>query len=177
MHLFQPSPPPLLPLAAKPETGWSGLVGVGSMNSDSHFLCDLLLLCLIISPLPSSQHANSSCIMALTLLPRGQAASVETVMLHCSQLLRDRCWSKTYSAAEIQILLGGIWWDTMSMGFFFNLIFGNIFIIGSLQTYTEVERILYCIPICLPFSPFQPWSTHGQSCFTVHGVFPRVYPD
>ncbi|KAL0619509.1 hypothetical protein AAY473_012191 [Plecturocebus cupreus] len=28
---------------------------------------------------PISQHANSSCIMALTLLPRGQAASLETM--------------------------------------------------------------------------------------------------
>uniref|UniRef100_A0A673SX42 UBAP1-MVB12-associated (UMA) domain containing 1 n=1 Tax=Suricata suricatta TaxID=37032 RepID=A0A673SX42_SURSU len=53
--------------------------------------------------------------MALTLLPRGQAASLETVMLHPSQVLRDRCWSHTYSTAEIQILLGGIWWNTLSM--------------------------------------------------------------
>ncbi|ELK12537.1 hypothetical protein PAL_GLEAN10021773 [Pteropus alecto] len=53
--------------------------------------------------------------MALTLLPRGQAASLETVTLHSSQLLGDRGWSSTCSAAEMQSFLGGIWRNTLPM--------------------------------------------------------------
>lgn len=53
MHLFQPSTPTPLPLAAKSGTRWSGLVGVGSLNFDSHSLCDLLLFRCLISPLPT----------------------------------------------------------------------------------------------------------------------------
>lgn len=114
---FSSEPPPLHPLAAKLHSAIR-VAGVGSLNFDSRFLCDLLsFLPSSFSP-PGSQHANGSCTVALTLLPRGQAGSLETVMLHSSQLLRDRCWSHTYSTAEIQILLGGLWWNTLSTVFF-----------------------------------------------------------
>lgn len=49
---FSPQPPPLLPLAAKLDSEIR-VAGVGSLNFDSHFLCDLLSFCLIVSPLPA----------------------------------------------------------------------------------------------------------------------------
>lgn len=148
MHLFQPSAP------TSASTGCQARDLVrrvsewgcgGSLSFDSHFLCDLLVLPYNFSP-SSSQHANSSCIMALPLLPRGQAASLETVTLHPSQLLREKCWSNTDSTAKI--FLRGIWRNTLCMAFF-KLIFGNfffwgggLFIIENFQTYTKIERIL-----------------------------------
>lgn len=102
------TPPPLLPLAAKLGTQWSGLVGVGSLNFDSHFLCDLVLFCLIISPLPTLSMPTAAASWHSPLLPRGQAASLETGTWHSSQRLRNRHWSKTYSTADAQSLLGGI---------------------------------------------------------------------
>ena len=53
VHLFQPSAPTPLPLAANSGTWWSGLVGVRSLNFDSHSLCDLPLFRCLISPLPT----------------------------------------------------------------------------------------------------------------------------
>ncbi|EPQ13844.1 hypothetical protein D623_10033757 [Myotis brandtii] len=75
-HFFRKPVEPKKPSVSDTEADGFVLLGMGCRRKKQDVIKDANY---------SSQHASSSCIMALTLLPRGQAGSVETVTVHSSQ--------------------------------------------------------------------------------------------